>query len=65
MQECFPKEQVAFHRMNGATDARHIVGWNVPIAITGADHRDIHGAGDAVRIDSIAPYIAWLVKSLK
>ena len=65
MQECFPEKQVAFHKMNGATDARHIVGWNVPIAISGADHRDIHGAGDAVRIDSIVPYINWLVESLR
>ena len=64
MQECFPEKQVAFHRMNGATDARHIVGWNVPIAISGVDHRDIHGADDAVRIDAIAPCIDWLVKSL-
>ena len=65
LQECFPEKQVAFHKMNGATDARHIVGWNVPIAISGADHRDIHGAGDAVRIDSIVPYINWLVESLR
>ena len=64
MQECFPAKPVAFHRMNGATDARHIVGWNVPIAISGTEYRNIHGADDAVRIDSVAPYIEWLVKGL-
>ena len=65
MQECFPEKPVAFHRMNGATDARHMVGWQVPIACAGADHRGIHGADEALRIDTIAPYIEWLVKSLE
>ena len=64
MQECFPGKDVKFHRMNGATDARHMVGWKVPIACAGADHRNIHGGDEALRIDAIAPCIEWLVRSL-
>ena len=47
MRRAWPDKGVGFVRMNGATDARHMVGWQVPIACAGADHRGIHGADEA------------------
>ncbi len=64
MQEVFPDRECRFEDMCGATDARHMVGWNVPVAITGVRGRNVHGRGECVELESIDRYIEWLVKAI-
>jgi succinyl-diaminopimelate desuccinylase len=47
---------IAFKRMNGATDARHFAVLGVPVAIVGARGRDVHGNDEAVEIASLRQY---------
>lgn len=47
---------IAFKRMNGATDARHFATTGVPVAIVGAPGRDIHGNDEAVDITGLRQY---------
>ncbi len=47
---------IAFKRMNGATDARHFAVLGVPVAIVGAPGRDIHGNDEAVDIAALRQY---------
>ena len=63
MQEVFPDRECRFEDMCGATDARHMVSWKVPVAITGVKGKNVHGRGECVELESIDKYIEWLVKA--
>jgi succinyl-diaminopimelate desuccinylase len=47
-------------RSNGATDARHFVDMQVPIAIIGVPGRDLHGRDEAVELAGLDAYEAVL-----
>ena len=47
-------------RLNGATDARHLINMNVPVGITGLATNGAHGARESLNMESIAPTLAML-----
>jgi succinyl-diaminopimelate desuccinylase len=57
--------EIAFVRMNGATDARHFAALGVPVAIIGAPARDIHGDDEAVDIASLLAYESLLAAAVE
>jgi len=59
------KADIAFVRMNGATDARHFAQSTAPVAIIGAPGRDIHGNDEAVDIQALRQYEELLVESIR
>ena len=56
--------EIRLVRMNGATDARHFVSLDVPVAILGAPGRDVHGAAEAVEIAGLRAYEEMLARFL-
>ena len=54
------KAPIAIKRSNGATDARHFIDLNVPIAIIGIPGKDLHGAGEALDAEALPAYEAML-----
>jgi succinyl-diaminopimelate desuccinylase len=65
--ECMRREldhEIAFVRMNGATDARHFAALGVPVAIIGSPARDIHGDDEAVEIAPLRAYEDLLVAAI-
>lgn len=65
LRRVLPGENPCFESMCGATDARHMVGWDVPIAITGIVGDGIHSNDEWTSLKSIDTYIAWLCASLQ
>lgn len=55
MQQTLGRD-IAVKRSNGATDARHFAGLNVPIAIIGVPGRDLHGDHEALDLAGLAAY---------
>ncbi len=50
------ERDITVKRSNGATDARHFVTMQVPIAIIGAPGRDLHGDNEALELAGLAAY---------
>ena len=61
----FPKANVGFVRMNGATDARHLASVGVPIAMTGTAGGCCHSANEFAVLSSIEDYAAICVDYAK
>ena len=65
MRELAPKGcKPEFSLMCGATDARHMASWNVPIIMSGVAGGGAHGTNENVELASIDNYIAWLDRAL-
>ncbi len=62
MQEFFPEHKVAFHHMNGATDARHMGDMGIPIAVLGIPGGGAHSANEWSSISGIDQYSVFLKK---
>lgn len=60
MRKHFSEDKVNFIRMNGATDARHMVGLGVPIAITSVVGDGCHASVEWVDLNSIEEYLLIL-----
>ncbi len=60
IQKYFPEREPGFVRMNGATDARHMLSMKVPIAITSADGEGAHSRNEWVELSSIDKYVKLL-----
>ncbi len=58
--KAFPDKGVAFRRMNGATDARHMGDMGVPVAILGIPGGGAHSADEWADIRGIAQYAECL-----
>ena len=65
LRKAVPEAEPQFETMCGATDARHMTGWNVPIAITGVVGNGFHGVDEWVSSKSIAQYIQWLCSVIR
>ncbi len=52
--------EIRVYRLNGATDARHFVKWNVPIALLGIPGRDLHGPGEGIELAGYRAFEAAL-----
>lgn len=48
-----------FARICGATDARHLADWKVPVAISGVNGINAHARGEAVELDSLDRMLRW------
>lgn len=60
IQKYFPERESGFVRMNGATDARHMLSMGVPIAITSVDGEGAHSRCEWVDLPSIDKYVKLL-----
>ena len=60
IRKYFPEQPGGFVRMNGATDARHMLPMGVPIAITSAVGEGCHSRCEWVELASIDKYIGVL-----
>jgi len=64
LKKHYPNMNPRFVRMNGATDARHLIKCNVPIAITGLPGEGPHSANEGLEEDAIEKYRALLIDFL-
>ena len=62
MKETWPGRDVKFGRMMGATDSRHFVPLNVPIAMFGVDGGNLHEPAEWLRLDSVDETAAMLMR---
>ncbi len=60
IRKYFPGAAAGFMRMNGATDARHMLSLGVPIAITSVNGEGAHSRCEWVELSSIDKYIQIL-----
>ncbi|MFA4944832.1 MAG: M20/M25/M40 family metallo-hydrolase [Lentisphaeria bacterium] len=60
----FLGREIAVQRMNGATDARHFVNGNVPIAIIGVPGAGAHAVNESLEADALGRYEEMLVAYL-
>lgn len=60
-QRVRPDSKCGFVRMCGATDARHMVGWQVPIAITGIYGVNAHGTPEYAYLHTIDEVRQWFL----
>lgn len=56
MQAHFPEKTLAFHRMCGATDARHLKSLGVPVGVIGVAGSGEHSAEESLSLDSFRTY---------
>ena len=64
LQAAFPDHKVAFTRMNGATDARHLTTLGIPVAAIGFKGGDAHAANEWLDLDNSIQYIQLLEEYL-
>lgn len=60
LRQTFPAETITVQRMNGATDARHLSAFGVPVAIIGTPGGNVHSDQEWADLDGIAKYTDML-----
>ncbi len=65
MQNAFPERNPDLQRICGATDARHMINWNVPILILGTEGEGCHSKNEWTNLNTLKRYINWLPNALK
>jgi succinyl-diaminopimelate desuccinylase len=60
IEKYFPERERGFVRMNGATDARHILSLGVPIAISSVNGEGAHSRNEWAELSSIDKYVKLL-----
>jgi len=60
MRVAFPDHKIGTSRMNGATDARHLVKLGIPLGIIGLPGGDAHGPNEWQSLSGIEKYAELL-----
>ena len=65
MRQAFPDKDIAVRRMNGATDARHMGAFGVPVAIIGTPGGSVHSDQEWADLDGIDKYTNMLTDFIR
>lgn len=65
MRQAFPDKDIAVRRMNGATDARHMGAFGVPVAIIGTPGGSVHSDLEWADLDGIDKYTNMLTDFIR
>ena len=65
LRQTFPEQNITVQRMNGATDARHMGSFGVPVAIIGTPGGNVHSEQEWADLDGIDKYTAMLTDFLR
>ncbi len=65
LRNTFPEKKVDTLRMNGATDARHLVSMGVPLGIIGLPGDDAHGPQERLLLSGVDAYRDLLIRFIQ